>query len=366
MIHDSPGGVAPNAKPESQSLTAVATGDSANLDFIRAVAVLCVAFHHLMRLSGYGTDFTWAIGHMGVLIFFVHTSLVLMLSLERSATRLPGRALVLDFYLRRWFRIYPLSIVFVTVAFLQIVPSRPEPWAWSTYLSNLALTTNLTYSTDMWSVLWTLPLEVQMYGVLPVIFLLGRRRGVGWAAGLWLVAVGAALAQPLISGRLTVLAYAPCFVGGVVAWRLLQTAVPRWQGGWWPIAFVASWGIWLAAPRTDPALYRWAFCLALGVLIPWFREIKWRPLVATVRPLARYSYGIYLSHLPIMMYTVPLSGVTRWLLMAALLIVVPVILFHGIEQPLINAGRRLAGRATSGLLGMRTRDRVAGAVVPAS
>ena len=53
---------------------------------------------------------------MGVLMFFVHTSMVLMLSLER--TRLSGRALFGAFYLRRAFRLYPFSMACVISAML--------------------------------------------------------------------------------------------------------------------------------------------------------------------------------------------------------------------------------------------------------
>ena len=125
--------------------------ESTNLDLVRAVAVLCVfAAHFRDLITGTGAHISWAIGQMGVLIFFVHTSLVLMMSLERSGRNLQGRTLVADFYLRRFFRIYPLSIVCVTVAFLELVPTRMESWPWSTFVSNLALTLNLTYSEQMW------------------------------------------------------------------------------------------------------------------------------------------------------------------------------------------------------------------------
>ena len=49
-----------------------------------------------------------------MLLFFVHTSLVLMYSMQRSPLR--GGALFRDFYIRRFFRIYPLSILTVLAA----------------------------------------------------------------------------------------------------------------------------------------------------------------------------------------------------------------------------------------------------------
>ena len=90
--------------------------DSRNLDFLRSVAVLLVLFDHLFMAAGLADryPFVWSMGHLGVLMFFVHTSLVLMLSLERSEEKSSGH-LFRDFYIRRAFRIYPLSIACVVL-----------------------------------------------------------------------------------------------------------------------------------------------------------------------------------------------------------------------------------------------------------
>jgi len=56
-----------------------------NLDVLRATAVLLVAFDHLLdngfQWLGHSDDMLPAAGRLGVMIFFVHTSLVLMLSI---------------------------------------------------------------------------------------------------------------------------------------------------------------------------------------------------------------------------------------------------------------------------------------------
>jgi len=61
------------------------TGVSANLDFLRATAVLLVLAQHLckrMHVDQIGWVATSSLGLFGVLLFFVHTSLVLMYSME--------------------------------------------------------------------------------------------------------------------------------------------------------------------------------------------------------------------------------------------------------------------------------------------
>ena len=154
---------------------------STNLDILRAVGVLAVLVAHMTHCVG-GPDhaaygFVEGIGRFGVIVFFVHTSLVLMLSLDRTASE---PAFAARFYVRRAFRIYPLSMLAVIATFVFHLP----PNAWSSlhyhpisvpqFISNLLLIQNLTQYPPVLSPLWSLPLEVQMYAVLPILFLVVR------------------------------------------------------------------------------------------------------------------------------------------------------------------------------------------------
>src|ERR1700741_5259738 len=134
-----------------------------NLDLLRAVAVLLgLASHVYVFVTGKQVPVNHRMGQLGVELFFVHTSLVLMQSLDRP--RLTGSALFKQFYIQRLFRIYPLSIVFVSCIYF----FGPEQWSTLELFSNLTLTQNLTYSKVMSDPLWSLPLEVQMYIALPL------------------------------------------------------------------------------------------------------------------------------------------------------------------------------------------------------
>ena len=315
------------------------SGDNSNLDLIRAVAVLAVFFAHLTGIVWGPSEVAWHFGQMGVLIFFVHTSMVLMLSLERNGR--DGWPLAADFFIRRWFRIYPLAIVCVTIAFI-----ASSQRSWAVFAANLTLTTNLTYMPEMVRGLWTLPLEVQMYILLPPLFFLLKGVRIHWVVVTWGVAVLLGIAQPFISGRLDLLAFMPCFLGGILAWRLSRDHSPTKSGVWWPLAFAATWAIWLPASRELHLYYRWAFCLALGLTIPWFTEIPWQPVRVAAKTVAKYSYGIYLSHFAIMEFAFGTLGeqaaIVQWAVFATLAVTVPVLLFHVIERPMINVGRRLA------------------------
>ena len=340
--------------------------DSSNLDVIRATAVLSVFFAHLLGLfldstttgrqlahtglmaSYVRSNIGWHFAQMGVLTFFVHTSMVLMLSLER--TKLTGRALAESFYVRRFFRIYPLSMFCVTVAMVMgRSPNMAAPvrsWYWPEYLANLTLTTDLTYSDNMVGGLWTLPIEVQMYVTLPFLFLLGRARPVKALLLLWALAVPLAILQLHTSARLDTLGYVPCFLAGVIAWKLSLSVRRRLPGWLWPFGFVATWPLFFVSTHQNDMYFRWIFCLGLGLAIPWFQEIRFRPLKVAAHFVAKYSYGIYLSHIAVQMWSFGLAApmAARWAILTILAVVVPVAMYHCIEHPMIVVGQKLTKR----------------------
>lgn len=312
-----------------------------NLDLLRAVAVLLVLAAHVAGYTIKTTPATYAMGQLGVMLFFVHTSLVLMQSLERQP--LAGAALFRQFYIQRVFRIYPLCLVMLLAIYLLF----DRRWSAFEIAANVLLVQNLVYARYMGEILWSLPLEVQMYVVLPWLFVVYRRRPVRSLLWLWALSVPLALLQPLVSARLNVLEFAPCFLAGVLAWRLQGRA--RWPGWLWPVALGLACGafILLAAPR-DNNYGRWAVCLAIGLALPWLREWRLPWLNRASQVVARYSYGIYLFH-PILLWLsfVVLAGahpVVQWGLLAALLVLVPWLAYHLVEQPMIRLGAALGQR----------------------
>jgi peptidoglycan/LPS O-acetylase OafA/YrhL len=326
----------------------------ANLDLLRSVAVLSVFFSHLHDIATHrGGEVAWRFGQMGVLIFFVHTTLVLMKSMDRLAIN--GRALYSTFYIRRWFRIYPLSIFCVlSVYAFNVGPGIDQVarnWTLKELLANLSLTQDLFYKDSMVGGLWTLPLEVQMYVALPILFVIFRNRSLAWPFALWVATIPLALVQPRISGRLDVVGFVPCFLGGILAWRISQMAKPKLPGWLWPLGFVAVCPVWMVSSRQYNMLYRWAFCLVLGCTIPWFRQINWAWLKTPAKLVARYSYGIYLSHVALMMLCfrgLPWqSRAGVWLAFTALAVGTPIAMYHLMEHPMIARGCREGFRRCS-------------------
>ncbi|GGY07143.1 acyltransferase family protein [Massilia dura] len=321
----------------------------ANLDFVRAAAVLCVfCSHAVIIVTRQSSELLHHVGQLGVIMFFVHTSYVLMGSLERS--RLWGWPRVAEFFVHRVFRIYPLAIVCVLVA--AALPG--SAWTPRQLLANLTLTQNLVFEESMVGGLWTLPLELQMYCALPFLFMAFRRRPAWWMVGAWLLALPIAHLRPEISGRLLVLDYAPCFLPGLVAWRFGRHGVlPGWL---WPPAVLLAALPWVASDGNQMGP-RWITCLLLGLAIPWFGELSARWLNRASHIVAKYSYGIYLTHFAALMVAfrsldhLPLAVQAG--AFVAMALVFPYLAFHLVEQPMIAVGKRVGGRVAGAMMARR-------------
>lgn len=311
---------------------------------------MSVYFGHLLRanhVARIGPISIHNFAQTGVLIFFVHTTLVLMLSMDRMGTS--GHKLALAFYVRRLFRIYPLSIFAVLFVVLFHVPRFFQvihyDWlGWRAFLSNLALTQNLTLSHNLLPPLWSLPLEVQMYVLLPPLFFLLKRYP-GWHVPFILWCIGALLASLLIrfhaSERLELGRYVPFFLGGLIAFALSKyraLELPSWG---WLIAIAVAYAIRQAGFKAG-----WIACLFLGLAAPQFREISQKNVKKMAAWVARYSYGIYLSHMIIFWYVLVVLAHSHLAIRVgvciALSIVCPVVLYHLLEKPMINNGVKLA------------------------
>ena len=337
---------------------------SSNLDFLRSVAVLLVVLNHLG--PAIGITGVAALGHLGVLLFFVHTSLVLMMSMDRL--RLQGAALYWSFLMRRIFRIYPLSIF--SVLSVIAIGFAPGPWNWRIVCNNLLLVQNLTGDVSINPVLWSLPFELQMYLVLPLLFLflprLGTRAAIWlWGAGLALATLEALARPTAVDASGLLLRYVPCFLGGVAAWLILiMNPAPRLAAWVWPLwvtALVLLYRIiWLFRgfglnfnqsyrphwPLWMDVIIEAAICLLLGLSIPWFRQITNPYLTAVSKQIARFSYGIYLTH-SAMIWLCYSKWSTGWKFLNALdslawTAVASVLLYYFIEKPFITVGKRFA------------------------
>jgi peptidoglycan/LPS O-acetylase OafA/YrhL len=94
----------------------------------------------------------------------------------------------------------------------------------------------------------------------------------------------------------------------------------------------------------ESAITDWLAALGIGTLTGLMDGKVPLALSNVCAVIAKYSYGIYLSHLPLMI--VCFGGgfsYLRFLSFSALTVVVPIVLFHAIEHPMIIVGNKVAG-----------------------
>jgi len=317
--------------------------DSPNLDALRACAVGFVVLSHLPYFVGW-EDPGWyrikALGHLGVAMFFVHTTLVLMMSLERS-----GHAAG-PFLIRRFFRIFPLSMaVVLLMSTLQWMGGQPIEAAG--VISNLLLLQHVTGHRSTPDQLWTLSYEVMMYMLLPALFILT-------STGRPVLRVGAIYAASLVVGlfvwrELNFLAFVPCFLPGAIAF-IVGRRGPGRHAPWLLFLLIAVAAITipaLTAAGAPEAPQLWVMCLALGLIVPKCRNLTSRPVAIGARGVAKYSYGIYLTHLLAMGLAFPVGGVPtllNWAVFVIMLWALGLVCYYAIERRGIRLGQELASR----------------------
>jgi peptidoglycan/LPS O-acetylase OafA/YrhL len=341
-------------KPTTQA----AKKELRNLDVLRAFAVLAVAGSHLYRYSVGPARFPTFVDNFGVggvLFFFVHTALVLLMSMQRTRSN----HLTLSFYIRRAFRIYPLCwtciILVLATGLTDTAPDKMAQLGGGGVLVNLALVQNIIRYPNVEMPLWSLPWEIQMYLLLPAFyFLMKKHDQIFLPVAMWFAATVLAVAfcafkvPRAFHGTI----FPPMFLGGMIAYRLLGRVRERFRSFAWPVAILALMlarclllqGILIDTARN--AAVNAVVCLILGLGIPYFGEVQAPWLRYISHQLAKYSYGIYLLHVPSLALV---FTYLRWLPLpfkigafVAITGVASIATFHLIEDPLIQVGRSIA------------------------
>jgi len=330
---------------------------SSVLDSLRAVAVLLVLADHLLetlRVTGWLERVAWMSGRLGVVMFFVHTALVLMLSMDRHSLR--GAALFRDFYIRRAFRLYPLALATIVLVITAHVPNVPwgdvrAPLTTYNIASNALLLENLIGGTLMLRPMWSLSAEVLMYLVLPALFIIVLNRPrFSTVALFWCCAVVAGIVVPMQTNRLSVAYYSPCFMSGVVAYWVTRRTRPHWSFRAWSFTLSALVLVYaligFATETVHVAAAAWGACLVLGCLLPRFAETQSALVRRVSHTIATYSYSIYLGHCVALWigFSIGTSVIAQLAISLVCLVAFCIIGYHGIEAPFIRLGQRIAQR----------------------
>ncbi len=153
-----------------------------NLDIVRIIAALMILLVHVGYEFPWISDYTWT-GFYGVMLFFVLSGYLSMVSMENSAG-------TLAFYKKRLLRIVPLYWSILVIAYiLELITNLPKMGAAVfgpegpcnvAYLRYFAFL-NMTIPSDNFTLwnnrygFWTLPAFMLFYLLVPLIYKLIRR-----------------------------------------------------------------------------------------------------------------------------------------------------------------------------------------------
>ena len=150
--------------------------------------------------------------------------------------------------------------------------------------------------------------------------------------------------------------FPPMFIAGMVAYKLLvrraaeqrHNALPRWA---WPFFVLGLFALqaWLMGKHhiesPNGVVVDACICLTLGIAIPAFGELQACWIARPSQQVAKYSYGIYLLHIPaltfVLCYLPEMPLAMKAVLAIALTALLSFVSFHFIEDPLIRLGKRL-------------------------
>jgi len=343
-----------------------------NLDVLRSLAVLSVVvqhfwrqcyFFHLIDFNPLINQIVGNISFTGVMFFFVHTCLVLMLSMQRSASPCLWRS----FMIRRAFRIFPLCWATILLALSTGLSDQRggniASLGWQGVAANVLLLQNIAnkFSSAI-GPLWSLPWEMQMYLVLPVFFVILRkydRLAVVFSFWLGATVLAVAVIRPGLPRMFHAALYPPMFIGGMVAYKLLsrRTSVQRFlkvPAGIWPffvISLFTAQAFLMGRHEfesTPGIIIDSCVCLVLALAIPVFNEMSLPWIVRPAQEIAKYSYGVYLLHVPALIFVLRyLPGLSLFMKVVAFLFLTALMAvgsYHVIEDPLIRFGKTLATR----------------------
>lgn len=344
------------------------------LDLIRAFAAMAVLTYHvwLYRLPNPNSPrredwldhvlFEWRIG---LVVFFVMSGYLLYRPLLRGRhDAAPAQLDTKSYYWRRIVRIVPLYYLAILGSIAMLwslgdvpgvrLPPADELWRFAFFLQNYSRETLLTLDAPT----WTLAVQAAFYLVFPLFVLCGARMGRrAWVFPLLLVLFGVVFNWVAFNNewgpiaRLSLFAMLPYLAMGMLIAHLPPLRTRRaavvmilagaalalgdsvWHalGGW-------SWG--LGVLRDIPGAVGYGLIIA-ACAQPVIGSVSW---LKPAESFGRWSYGVFLWHLPILLFLkghglMPDSGLLTWALLVALASLVGAAGWRFVEKPLLARSR---------------------------
>ncbi|QIX98280.1 acyltransferase [Cedecea sp. FDAARGOS_727] len=142
-----------------------------HIDAIRGVACLLVVFAHYSEqttlLNNISLFSYLGLGQVGVVTFFMISGFVIPFSIKNE----PGQSF--NFITSRFFRLYPAYWISVILAVCSYYFYRNTPTDFGTIVANLTMLPGLFGKQNLYSIYWTLLVEVAFYTVCILLYFIG-------------------------------------------------------------------------------------------------------------------------------------------------------------------------------------------------
>lgn len=343
------------------------------LDLMRAFAALAVLTYHVWLYTITDPsrprrddwwDFPMFELRVGLIVFFVMSGYLLYRPLLENWRSAPRTVPLKRYYWRRIVRIVPTYYLAIAVSILLLwnldgtpgvrLPEASDLWMFLFFLQNYSSETLLTLDAPT----WTLAVQAAFYLVFPLFLVFGKRMGRwAWLVPLLLIGGGAVFNWVAFENgwgpvaRLSLLAMIPYLALGMLIAHLppfetrraavltilfgaaLAVANSVWHG--------AAWGEWsLGVLRDTPGAVGYALMIVAcaSPVIGATAKLRW------AEAFGRWSYGVFLFHLPILLFfkghdLLPSSWVVTWLLLTLVSAAVGAATWRFIEKPLLARSR---------------------------
>jgi len=315
-----------------------------SLDALRGIAIVSVVlFHYTYRWGPLDPDKfdlyhfqnntgAFALGWIGVELFFVVSGFVIFMTLERCLSW--G-----DFTLRRISRLYPPYLLGMILTFLFTTLFGP-PQFHST-ISDLAAGLSMA-SPYLWhgwvdGVYWSLLVELKFYFWICLLYFAFRARFMIAWLGFCLITVALPL-LPHIPGQSLLLGeYAPYFFAGMAYYLRFKREALDWQSGallaFAIISYVELWHSKGVAVHALVLTIAALFELLLTDRLNWMRSLQ-------LHRIGQVSYSLYLIHQFIGVTMIGwlnrislLNGIPAVAIVVALMVATAFAMYHWVEEP---------------------------------
>jgi peptidoglycan/LPS O-acetylase OafA/YrhL len=329
------------------------------LDACRGIAALAVVFQHgaenHWRAGKWAAAHVTQFGQLGVTLFFLCSGFIIPVSIERGTLR--------SFWIRRFFRLYPMFWISLLAAYLLWhadrlwIPPELGDHLWQGIAANATMLARPLGQPYVMGLYWTLTIEMAFYVGCSILFrwrLLHRSVELAYLAMAVTLLSNAALTVLDRPTKLFFYPFVAMFTGSVLH---------RWHAG--DLTFRQVQPVLLGAGATvvlglAPRLFRedgpgvvglgrfvpvasaYLIAGAIFLLAMRFASASWpRTLVS----LGVISYSIYLVHPLLVELVFPHgTGIVPVVALMASTVAVAAVTYPLVERPAIRVGHRLAKR----------------------